>query len=515
MRTVKKVYLFPILRLRFIFVFLCIILTEVQAQNHFWEQQYGANATLTGGAGISGLRDNTVLFYNPGEMGFIDIPRISLSANLYGVEIVDLKNIAGTNLNAESVRAQFFPQFVGGSFEVKKFPRLKIFYGVLVRNRASVRYNVDYTMNYDVIKGAIGNELYRAKLGYDQAGTETWAGIGIGYRITDYLSCGLSIFGSYLNVESSTNVAINADALFIDSTNHIVPYTATSNEAATVRMDNINLIFKLGLALDLKHWKVGVTATLPSAHLWGTGSMSKLIEGYNLNIYSPDTTNVFAHPSFLATDEQRKLDVNYKTVPSFGLGITYQHRLVKIDLVAEYFLGADYYDLMRGKDGAYIQPAAAYGGQPIQDFLLVRTHSTAICNVGIGATVKVTPKVKLLTGFRTDFNNKMNFLPYITGLGLNSLSTSYWHLMHFSLGTSYFKGANDFTIGVSYAFGLAADRTQVINFTSPVQDLWLRGKPANTVRTYVNAINIVIGYTYFFRGRAHSSAAAEDQLKNW
>ena len=496
-------------------VLLLIIVAFVQAQNHFWEQQFGANATLTGGTGISGLRDNTVLFYNPGEMGFIDIPRISLSANLYGIEIVDLKNVAGTNINAESVRAQFFPQFVGGSFEVKKAPRLKIFYGVMVRHRASVRYNVDVAMNYDVIKGALGNELYSAKLGYDQTGTETWAGIGFGYRINNILSCGLSIFGSYLNVESSTNVSINADALYIDSTNHIVPYTATSNEAATVRMDNVNLIFKLGLALELKHWKIGLSATMPSAHLWGRGSMSKLIEGYNLNIYSPDTTNVFAHPSFLATDEQRGLDVNYKTVPSFGLGITYQHKRFKLDLAVEYFCGADYYDLMRGKDGVFIRPAAAYGGQPIQDFLLVRTHSVPICNVGIGATVKVTSKVKLLIGFRTDFNNKMNFLPYITGLGLNSLSTAYWHLMHFSLGASYFKGPNDFTIGLSYAFGLAAERTQVINFTAPVQDLWLRGVPENNMRTYVNAVNVVIGYTYFFRGRAHSNATADEQLKNW
>jgi hypothetical protein len=488
---------------------------NLSAQNHFWGQQFGAATSLTGGAGVSGNRDNASMFYNPGEMGFIDNPKISLSADLYSLDLINLKNVAGNGINAQSTKIQILPQFAGGCFQIKKLPKLKIFYGVFIKNRENVRYDIIHNMMYDVIKGAPGNEFYKARMEYDHSSTETWAGIGVGYKVTDILSVGVSMFGSYLTVESHAAVSINADALLIDSFNRIIPYTATSNEAATVRMDHISLIWKAGIALDLNRVKLGLAVTLPSAHLWGNGSIYKSIEGYNLNVYSPDTTNVFAHPSFLAADEQKGLDANYKTTPSFALGLTYKTQKFKFDFSVEYFMGLDYYDVIRGKDGAYIQPAAAYGGQPIQDFLVVKTHSVPIINLGLGASYKIKEKVKLLAGFYTDFNNRMNFAPYLPGINYNSMTPSYWHLMHFSLGSSIHRGAHDVTFGVSYAFGLAADRNQAINFTEPIHDLWLRGTTNNSLRTNVNSINLIIGYTYFFRGSPRTSEKSIAPPTDW
>jgi len=70
------------------------------AQNHYWNQQFGAANTLTGGAEIAGVRDNTALFYNPGAMGFITTNKISLSANIYEAEMVKLKIVAGRGQDA-------------------------------------------------------------------------------------------------------------------------------------------------------------------------------------------------------------------------------------------------------------------------------------------------------------------------------------------------------------------------------------------------------------------------------
>ena len=488
---------------------LCALLSTLGstaiAQNHFWGQQFGAVTSLMGGAGVSGNRDNASMFYNPGEMGFIDNPKISLSADLYSIDLINLKNVAGNGINAQSTKVQILPQFAGGCFQVKRLPKLKIFYGIFIKNRENVRYDIEHDMMYDVVKAAPGNEFYKARLEYDHSSTETWAGMGFGYKVTDVLSVGVSMFGSYLTAEEHAAISINADALLIDTTNHIIPYTTTSNEAATVRIDHISLIWKAGIGIDLKKVKLGLVVTLPSASIWGKGSIFKSIEGYNLNIYSPDTTNVFAHPSFLASDEQKNLDANYKTPASFAFGFTYKTDKLKFDFSAEYFMGLGYYNVLKGKDGAYIQPSAAYGGQPIQDFLLVRTHSVPVINIGMGLSYKIKEKLKLLGGFHTDFNNRMNFAPYLPGINYTSMTPSYWHLMHFSLGASVHRGAHDVTFGVDYAFGIAADRQQAVNFTEPVQDLWLRGTTSNSLRTNVNSINLIVGYTYFFRGSPRSS----------
>lgn len=452
------------------------------------------------------------MYYNPGLMGFIDNPKISVSANIYELNMVNLKNVAGTGLNARSTRILFYPEFLGGSFVFKKVPKLKIYYGTFIRNRTSVRYNLSHEMRYDVIQGAPGDELYKARLEYDLNAIETWFGLGFGYRINDVVSVGGSVFGTYLNLENRTTIETNADALQID-TSKITPYVAASNELTNLRIDHIGMAFKLGIGINLNKVKVGLAVTLPSASIWGRGSLYRNIEAYNLNIYATDTHAIFRYPSFLISDEQSNLKALYKTVPSFAVGATYSNKDLKFDFSAEYFLGVPAYDVVRGTDEAVVRPADAYGGTPVKNFLVVRTSSKPVANVAIGFTYRIKNKFKILTGFHTDFNNKMNFLPVASGL--NSLEPSYWHLMHFSLGTSYNRGSNDISLGVTYAFGIAADRSGVVNFTSPDQYLLLRGAPSEGMKTVVNNIGLVIGYTYYFRSNMRSSERSEERIQDW
>ncbi|MFN8276744.1 MAG: hypothetical protein U0T84_04635 [Chitinophagales bacterium] len=484
----------------------------LQAQNHYWAQQFGATATLTGGAVIASCRDNTAMYYNPGLMGFIENPKISVSANLYELNMVNLRNVAGSGLDARSTRILFYPQFIGGSFVVKKVPKLKIYYGTFIRNRSSVRYNISHETRYDVIPGAPGDELYKARLEYDMNAIETWFGLGFGYRINDVVSVGGSMFGSYLNLEYRTALETNADALQVD-TSKITPYTAASNDITSFRLDHVSAVFKLGIGLDFKRVRVGLAVTLPSATIWGRGSLFRTIEGYNLNIYATDTHAIFRYPSFLVSDEQKNLKAQYKTVPSFALGATYNFNDLKVDFSAEYFLGIPSYDVVRGADVAAVRPVDAYGGQPVKNFMLIRSGTRPVFNVALGFTYRIRNKIKLLTGFHTDFNNRMNFFPVSSGL--NSLQPSYWHLMHFALGAAYNRGSNDISIGFTYAFGLAADRHGVTNFVSPQQDLWLRGTPTEGMKTYVNNIGLVIGYTYYFRGNTRSSERSDEKVLDW
>lgn len=484
----------------------------IVAQNHYWSQQYGAAATLSGGAEIAGVRDNTALFYNPGAMGLIESNKISISANVYEAQIVSLKNVAGKGIDAKSFRTLIYPQFIGGSFYVKKVPKLKIMYGTLVRNRSSLRYNTTYETYTDAIAGSPGLEYYKARLEYEFNATETWAGLGFGYRINNHLSAGISIFGSYTNLETITSLSTGADGVF-----GITPYSATVNEFGSAQIDHINFITKVGMAAEFSRLRLGLSITMPSAKIWGQGNMTKTFEAHNLNNYATDTTQlIFKYPSLLVSDEQRGLKSQYKQPASFALGAEYKWKRVKVKFATEVFLGMSTYEVMRGIDEAFIRPANAYGGQTLKDFMVVKTRVAPVVNFSIGGTFRIKNKFKVLTGFRTDFNNRMNFSPeqYMPSLG--ATTPSKWHLLHFSAGASYYRGASDITIGFNYSFGIAADRRSAVNLNNPKQDLLLRSTPENVVRTNVSNFGLVLGYTYYFRGNPRSSEKIDiEKLEDW
>jgi hypothetical protein len=68
-----------------ILLFLSSSLCQAQ-DNHYWSQQYGAESTLLGGAMVAGANDNSAIYYNPGSLGFIVNPSLSIDANVYRMD---------------------------------------------------------------------------------------------------------------------------------------------------------------------------------------------------------------------------------------------------------------------------------------------------------------------------------------------------------------------------------------------------------------------------------------------
>lgn len=491
----SKLFFLPFLSLSFAY-----------GQNHYWSQQYGAVNTLIGGSNVAEVRDNAAIFYNPGAAGFIDHNKISISANMYEAQFVNLKNGLGKGNDANSFRALIYPQFIGGSFFVKKLPKLKIMYGSLVRNRASLRFSVSSAGFDEVIPQSVGSEFYKSFYQHEYNTTETWAGVGLGYKFNKNIAAGFSFFGSYANYENVSRVSSSIDAFYNN-----IPYVASISEYSSTRFDHVNFVFKTGLAAEFNNLKLGLSISLPSIRVWGMGNLSKSFETLNLHYYAPDTTALFnRNPAFLISDEQRSLRSNYKLPASFALGGSYQFRKILFRLSTEIFLGVTEYVVIEGENQAKVRPTALYGNDVVNDFLVVKTKVSPVVNVSAGLIYKVKDNLKLLMGFRTDFNNNINFTSNSFAESYGSISPIQWHLLHFSGGASYFRGSSDITFGLNYSFGIKAQQNNMINLSEPRQDFLLRSAPNQDSKVSINNIGLVIGYTYFFRRNPKSSETKDD-----
>eukprot|EP01034_Spumella_vulgaris_P004088 gene4088-5218_t len=125
----KNVLRYPIVGLG-----LLVLAISANAQNNYWTQQYSAYSMLTGGTGMSNADDNSVFYYNPGAIGFIDTTSINISANLYAYDRVKLKNGAGDGLDLVSNKMSVHAQVLAGNLYFRKAPRFRFVYGYMMRN---------------------------------------------------------------------------------------------------------------------------------------------------------------------------------------------------------------------------------------------------------------------------------------------------------------------------------------------------------------------------------------------
>jgi hypothetical protein len=468
---------------------------SVLGQVNYARQEYGAVSTLTGGASIASVRDNAAIYYNPGALGMIDSASVSINADVYGFDYYNLKNDAGKNLDMKSFKTDIYPQIAAGSLIVKKMPKLRITYGTLTRFSNNYKFDVNTSGYYDAVPRSPGQQYYNAQAEYELSSIEQWAGMGIAYKVTKTVSLGMSAFASYMDYEAHTSTNVTVDAVYGGQ-----PYSTGLNEYNGSEIQQLNGIVKFGAAFDFGRLKLGATITAPGFRMWSKGSISKTLQGYNLNYNNPDTTSLLTrHNSFAIADAADNLRVHYFQPASFALGGTYAVRKWTFHASSELTLGKKNHILMSAPVTEQIQPLANYAGDTIRNFLSVKTNIRPVINFGLGFEYAWRPAISLLGGFRTDFSNTEQFLPNNNDLGVQTFVIPTWNYIHFSLGASYKKGAQVITAGLNYGIGIPVSDAQSINLSEPQQSSYLRGPNETNTITSVHYLTFILGYTYYFK----------------
>jgi hypothetical protein len=483
---------------------LLIIYVVGYSQNTYWTQQFGAKASLMGGAVVGGVKDNSAIYYNPAGIGGIDSSNINVSANVYGFEYTDLQNGAGTNLDLHSMRFLLYPQLISGLIRIKKVPRLNIAYTLLTRFRSELKMHVENRMNYDVIATEPGEESYYAAFDYFLSGNTQWGGLGVSYKISPKVSLGLTTFASYAHIEDRRYMNASCDVTQPGYTYSTQYLTSQYNV-----VDNVTMLWKVGAQFDFNRFKFGIVVTTPSVNIYGESRIGRHLEYFNQDRYLPDTLLIGSRQSFIASDARNGLPTVYKTPLSISAGFEYHFPKSKttINSSFEYFFPIERYTVAESNEPVYVRPTADYFGATIPNFMKIEIASAGVFNAALGFSQVVKQHFAIYGGVRTDFNNTLDLFGTNENL-VNTVNNTFASYIHFSTGLTITKGRSDVTIGLNYGYGFSNIKRQIMNLSDPgVYDatnntyLLLQGQKDNSVVTNIHSLSLILGYTHYLKSK--------------
>lgn len=448
--------------------------------NHYWAQQYGATSTLMGGAMTGGVSDNTAIYYNPGVLSFIDNTSLSVDANVYRMDKVVITDGAGSNVNLNSAQLSVYPQIISGMVNLLRESRFRFSYTMLTRNHGNLLMNARYSSGSPQ-PGSPEITNYVGGFDYVNQLIEQWFGAGAGYRISDNLGLGATVFASYRGQSYQLTNYVQ-EVQQVDDRN--VFRTQTIDEA--VKYSSFRLLAKLGLSLNTENLKLGITLTTPSIGLYGSGNVQRENSVITVSEFASDMTN-----NFLIMDRKTGVRANYRHPLSIAAGAEYMTGKSRLALSAEYYFKTNPYNLLDAASTPFVYPQAYLDSanyQPlINNYLDVETASKPVLNAGIGFSHELYKKLSLLLGASTDFTSYQK--PESGNELMNSLGSV--DIYHLSAGLSYLQNKQSVTLGFTYSFSPSEK-------VPPYTILNQNPDPVSSALISAHTYAIILGYTYYF-----------------
>lgn len=459
-------------------------ITIYAQDTHYWSQQYGTKSALLCGAVIGGVRDNSGIYYNPGSIGFIDNKDLSISANAYQWDMIDMKDGAGDGIDLKSSTLQTMPLIISGIFKAKKFPKHSFGYCLLTKDQFNIKTSgrVDDYRNLLNDSYSPGLEDYVSQFSLRASVYEFLSGWAYSYRINDKISVGLGNYGSYRSYHTDWYRVTS-----VIPTDTSVKIISTFNRTYSMELKNVFTVFKLGVAVNLKQWKFGLTATSPGINVWGLAHILSDVTAANVD-YNNDGKLV----SFSANDYQEGLNTTYKTPTIIGVGAEYDNGKTLVAFSAEWFDKVDEYTILKPNDNPYVRPANV-NLVSSDKALEIKGGKKSVINYAIGFEQKLNSKYAISAGMRTDYSFSIK-----NKLGPVNLTFTNWDIYHFTVGATKRREKSDLSLCINYAYGAKSDVYQYVNLTNANSTNFFIGEPRKTSAIY-NSLSLVIGYTHYIK----------------
>lgn len=463
---------------------LFLSITKSQAQDtHYWTQQYGTESALLSGAVVGGNNDNTMIYYNPGALGFLDNTSISVNANAYRIENIKIKNALGEKANFKSSQLGSVPLLTGAMINIKN-KKWKIGYSFM----SPVQFNFKGIARKDGLFELVddiespGKEEFVGESGITSKLSEILIVLGAARQLNENWSIGLS---NLFTVRSNAYLRNLSTYAFLNNAERtMISAQLTQN----VDYYNVRYAAKVGLAYKKDKWRAGLTLTTPSVNIMGVGTVAANISAYNLKLL--DDNRVTA----VATDRQSELKTKFKSPLSISAGVNYNGDRSRFGIAIQYYASIGMYDIMDVQPSTFVRPADLAPQIGSDQFMNVRAAAKSVINVAMGYEYLLKENITLYFSARNDMSYFDNDLNDTQGI---KPTVSTWDIYHFASGVTFKTVQSSLSLGLLYSTG-KTDKYEQTGNTNPEDLSFLEGVTSITNANY-NSIGLLLGYTFFFK----------------
>jgi long-subunit fatty acid transport protein len=462
-------------------LFACTL--AVAQDTHYWTHQFGTRSALLGGAVVGGTRDNSMIYYNPAAVAFIDSNSFSINANVYQVENTQIKNILTEQEAFKSFQLTSVPLLTSGQFKVKT-PRLRLSYGIFSPVAFQFRGQARIEGAYAVVPDgeSPGQETFVGDENLFTRLRELTVALGISYKLSEWWSVGLTnlidVRSHHFNRALFSRYYLNDS----DATGVSTSFTQSFNYY------NVRYMPKFGIAFRGKPWSWGATFTAPGIRMLGTGAVGVDILASNVKDGGAGRSNV------VANGRQTKLKSYFKSPYSVAMGVHFQQGKTGISFSTQYFGKQEIYNIIKADKAPFVRPASVNNLINSAEMLSVKTAARPVLNLALGVEQQLSEHLSLNASIR---NNQSYYDAQLLNQDGIKPDISTWDIYHLTGGVTMLKERSSMSLGLTFGFGQDKNRSEQF-LPQPSESAFFRNPVTVTQATY-KSLGILVGYNYFFK----------------
>ncbi len=400
--------------------------------SQYWTNQFGNEARLLSGAVIGSVGDLSAVYYNPGMLALTDHPELILAGNVVRYTTITYRDALGDGQDLSQTQFGGVPSLFAGEFRFPFLGKNRVAYSFLARQDLDLRF-VERGVLEDVSLPGVSEQLdLFADLQFEMKMNEYWAGLTWARALGSSVGLGVTTFVAIRNQRWRSQTVAQAE---------------TTSGAAGIALrsrsynyQNWQLLWKLGLGIDLTPWHLGLSVTTPGVKLFGSGSTA-----LDESVVSEDLDQDGTSKSQIVTDFQTDVPSDWHHPLSVGVGAAYEFGETRLYGSAEWFNSTGRVVVMDTEPVA--TPDSVLSSDVIQEF-------DEVLNFAVGANHTFSERVAGYAGFRTDFTASIP-------ISDENTSVSIWDIYHVSTGATFTVARTSFTLGGIFSFGSEPTRTGI------------------------------------------------------
>lgn len=464
----------------------------ISQDNHYEYMRMGSRNSILANAGLSRFEDQAAVILNPATLAFADNSSFAFNTTAVGFSNINFRNGLGQGFDIKYGNINVLPTMAAGVLKPKKDERdFVIGYAIYHPINDKLRFTDRRKQTVNAINDleSPGNENYLAQFNLAHEVDEVSMVLGLGWNMSDNFSIGVSQTFTYRSEEYQNGFTASAVPTSPLATLNFSSYSTDFY----ARYFKVMTQTKIGLAWEYDRWNFGITATLPSLGLFGSGE----VMGEGTLVEAKLRANPSApRDDYFASGRYEKRKATYKKSMSLGFGVSKPFGNVRLYGGLNAYSGIDPYEIMETGPADFLEPNTPDNQTLTGDFLTVWAGNRSVVNGSVAADWTYKKDKHILFSFHSD----KHFAMLREDRPGQSLPVKRWDNYHFGLGTQQTFGSSDWVIGFRYSFAKRDDVPQPYSFDDPSEGNFLQGDRTTGTVT-ATSLQLMLSYAFRFGNR--------------